>query len=130
VDLGVLGKSVQRLRLPCYKPAPPVKPSPEHVRLLAPLLEAHAAALARLQLCLDVESIVQTFSPRAKLVGELQGVRAHAVELSTLSPDQDPRSQFDEFEPELIQVPEDLRRLKDHVQSLTVLSSRLMSVPE
>jgi len=47
-----------------------------------------------LQLCLDVESIVQTFSPLAKLVGELQGVRAHAVELSTLSPNQDPRSQL------------------------------------
>jgi len=93
VNLVVLGKSVQRLRLPCYKPAAPVKPSPEHVRLLAPLLEAHAAALARTATVPRRGKHRTDIFAACKAGGGVEGVRAHAVELSTLSPNQDPRSQ-------------------------------------
>ena len=90
VNLVVFGKSVQ----PCCKPAAPVKSSPEHVRLLTPLLEAHAAALARTATVPRRGKHRTDIFAACKAGGGVEGVRAHAVELSTLSPNQDPRSQL------------------------------------
>jgi Leucine-rich repeat (LRR) protein len=94
--------------------------------LLQPLLRKHRAALDAQEVFLDADGLVESFYPLLKLVREMQGIWAHKVNLSSTSLDPLLRTEDTEVD----ELPEDLRRLKDHLKELRVQSARLSSLPD
>eukprot|EP00277_Geminigera_cryophila_P028974 CAMPEP_0179487466 /NCGR_PEP_ID=MMETSP0799-20121207/63435_1 /TAXON_ID=46947 /ORGANISM="Geminigera cryophila, Strain CCMP2564" /LENGTH=341 /DNA_ID=CAMNT_0021302583 /DNA_START=158 /DNA_END=1180 /DNA_ORIENTATION=- len=116
------------LRVPCFKPAAPATPTTEDLRCLAPLERALRVALAAQQLCLDAETLVAAFAPLLKEVRNMQGIRAHYVDLShnvlnDLFGTKD-------ISIDVLELPADLRELRAEVLELTVESAALREVPE
>jgi len=116
------------LRVSCFKPAAPATPTTEDLRCLAPLERALRVALAAQQLCLDAETLVAAFAPLLKEVRNMQGIRAHYVDLS-----QNVLNDLfgtKDISIDLLELPADLRELRAEVLELTVESAALREVPE
>lgn len=123
------------LRVPCSKPAQLSPPSAEELRRLAPYERAFREELeAQQRLGFDAEALDKVYVPLLKEVGDMQGIQAHTVDLSSealkaLPGLEDLREDFNE-RVALVNVPEDLRLLQAEVRKLTMNCHFLAEVPE
>jgi len=133
---GTIRKYVKLVKVTCFKPAQPAwragfgwAPTSEELHHLAPLERALKKALAGQRVRFDAEALDEAFAPLLKAIGDLQGIRPYAVDLTQ-------QAISAVFEPvtgepvALLEVPEDLRKLKEDVRELTVGCGFLEAVPD
>jgi len=126
------------LKVTSSKPANPKAPSTEDLSRLAPFERAFRDVLeAQKRHGFDCEALVEAFAPLLKEVKYLQGIRAYTVDLSgtalwELPSDNDNPTNVLGFagKVELLEVPEDLRKLHEELRELHLNVSALAVLPE
>jgi len=129
-------KYAKLVKVPCFKPAQPAwregfgwAPTSKELHHLAPLELALKKALEGQRVRFDAEAMDEAFVPLLKVIGDLQGILPYAVDLTQ-------QAISAVFEPvtgepmALLEVPEDLQKLKEDVRELTVGCGFLEAVPD